>query len=180
MTPVLISPEEIRLVLNEIAREIPVDLQLSFENDFDIWHIYKYSVTTLVLHDDEIHLVIKIPLADRDIPVSLIRPYDIPVPLSRNVTIDSKIGIFAQYNLKTTYMAISRGYIKELSKAEYDDCVYAAGRFRMALTHMVATEYAESCLFALYAENDGNAQKFCSVKFSEKCLPYVKSLTVLQ
>ena len=180
MTPVLVSPEEIRSVLNEIARKIPVDLQLRFENDFDIWHIYKYSVTTLVLHNDEIHLVIKIPLADRDIPVSLIQAYGIPVPLSRNVTVDSKIGIFAQYDLKTTYMAISRGYIKELSKAEYDDCVYAAGRFCMALTHMVATEYAESCLFALYAENDGDAQKFCSVKFSEKCLPYVKSLTDLQ
>ena len=155
-------------------------MQLGFENDFDIWHIYKYSVTTLILHDDEIHLVIKIPLADRDIPVSLIRAYDIPVPLSRNVTTNSKMGIFAQYDLRTTYMAIYRGYIKELSKVEYDDCVYAAGRFCMALTHMVATEHAESCLFALYAENDGDAQKFCSVKCSEKCLPYVKSLTELQ
>ena len=32
----------------------------------------------------------------------------------------------------------------------------------MALTHMVAVEYAESCLFVLYAENDGDAHKFCS------------------
>ena len=148
MTPVLISPEEIRSALNEIARKIPVDLQLSFENNFNIWHVYKYSVAILVLHDDEIHLIIKIPLADRDIPVSLIRAYGIPVPLSGNVTVDSKIGIFAQYNLKTMYMATSRGYIKELSKAEYDNCVYAAGRFCMVLTHMVAVEYAESCLFA--------------------------------
>ena len=170
------SPEELRLVLNKIARKIPVDLQFSFENDFDIWLIYKYSMTTLVLHDDEIHLVIKILLADRDIPVSLIRAYDIPVPLSGNVTIGSKMGIFAQYDLKTTYMAISRGYIKELSKVEYD-CIYVAGRFCMALTHMVATE---SCLYALYAEKDSNAQKFCSVKFSEEHLPYVKSLTDLQ
>ena len=58
--------------------------------------------------------------------------------------------------------------------------IYAAGRFCMALTHMVATEHAESCLFALYVENDGDAQKYCSVKFSEKHLPYVKSLTELQ
>ena len=72
MTPVLISPEEIRLALNEIARKIPVDLQLSFENDFDIWHVYKCSIAILVLHDNEIHLIIKILLADRDIPVSLI------------------------------------------------------------------------------------------------------------
>ena len=72
VTPVLISPEEVRLTLNKIARKIPVDLQLSFENDFDIWHIYKYSVAILVLHNDGIHLIIKIPLADRDIPVSLI------------------------------------------------------------------------------------------------------------
>ena len=174
------SPEELRSVVNKIARKIPVDLQFSFENNFDIWHIYKYSVTTLVLHDNEIHLVIKIPLADRDIPVTLIRAYDMPVPLSGNVTVGFKMGIFAQYDLKTTYMAISRGYIKELSKVEYDDCIYAAGRFCISLTHMVATEHTESCLFALYAENDGDAWKFCSVKFSEEHLPYVKSLTDLQ
>ena len=77
-------------------------------------------------------------------------------------------------------MAISRGYIKELSKAECDNCVYTAGRFCTALTHMVAVEYAEFCLFALYAENDGDIHKFCSMKFSEKHLPYVKSLTDLQ
>ena len=59
MTPVLVSPEEVRLALNEIARKIPVDLQLSFENDFDIWHIYKYSVAILVLHNDEIHFCLK-------------------------------------------------------------------------------------------------------------------------
>ena len=38
----------------------------------------------------------------------------------------------------------------------------------------------ESCLFALYSENDDNTQRYCSIKFSEKCLPYVKSLTELQ
>ena len=97
-----------------------------------------------------------------------------------NVTVDSKTGIFTQYNLKTMHMAISRGYVKELSKAEYDDCVYVAGRFCTALTHMVAVEYAESCLLALYAENAGDVHKFCSMQFSEKCLPYVKSLTDLQ
>ena len=77
-------------------------------------------------------------------------------------------------------MAISGGYIKELTKSEYDDCIYAAGRFCTTLTHMVAAEHAESCLFALYSENDDNTQRYCSVKFSEKCLPYVKSLTELQ
>ena len=58
MTPVLISPEEIRLALNEIARKIPADLQLSLENNFNIWHVYKYSIAILVLHNDEIHLII--------------------------------------------------------------------------------------------------------------------------
>ena len=45
---------------------------------------------------------------------------------------------------------------------------------------MVAAEHTESCLFALYTENDDTIQRYCSIKFSEKCLPYVKSLTELQ
>ena len=65
-------------------------------------------------------------------------------------------------------MAISGGYIKKLTKSEYDDCIFAAGRFCTALTHMVATECTESCLFALYSENDDNIQRYFPVKFSER------------
>ena len=74
-------------------------------------------------------------------------------------------------------MAISGGYLKELTKSEFDDCVYAAGRFCTTLTHMIAAEHVESCLFALYTENEDTTQRYCSVKFSEKCLPYIKPLT---
>ena len=45
---------------------------------------------------------------------------------------------------------------------------------------MVAIDHAESCLFALYEEDNNNIQKFCSVRFSEKHLPYVQALTELQ
>ena len=63
---------------------------------------------------------------------------------------------FHQYDLQTKYMAISGGYIKDLTKTEYDNCAYAAGCFCTALTHMVAVDHTESCLFALYIENDSN------------------------
>ena len=63
ITPV-VSPNEINSVMDEIAHKIPVDLQLGLESGFDIWHVYKYSETTLILHDNEIHLITKIPLAD--------------------------------------------------------------------------------------------------------------------
>ena len=53
-------------------------------------------------------------------------------------------------------MAISGGYIKDLTKTEYDDCAYAAGHFCTTLTHMVTIDHAESCLFALYEENNNN------------------------
>ena len=180
ITPTLVNPEDIMSVLDEIIKKIPINLQLSFENNFNIWHIYKYSATTLILHEYEIHLVIKIPLADRDILVSLIRAYDIPVPLSGNATDSTKRTIFAQYDLRMNYMAISEGYIKGLIKTEYDNCAYAAGHFCTALTHMVTIEHAESCLFTLYEENNNNIRKFCSVRFLEKHLPYVQALTELQ
>ena len=109
-----------------------------------------------IYDEHEIHLVIKIPLADRDTPVSLIRAYDIPVPLSRNATDNTNREIFTQYDLQTKYMAISGGYIKDLTKTEYDDCAYAAGHFCTTLTHMVTIDHVESCLFALYEENNIN------------------------
>ena len=131
----------------------------------------------LILHDNEMHLIVKIPPADRDISISLVRIYDIPVPLPENATKNPKIGIFAQYDLGTTYMAILGGYIKKLTKSKFDDCVYAAGRFCTTLTHMIAAEHAGSCLFALYTKNEDSTPKYCSVKFMEKCLPYIKPLT---
>ena len=156
INPILVNPEDMMSVLDEIIQKIPENLQLSFENDFNIWHVYKYSVMTVILHEHEIHLVIRIPLADRDTPVSLVKSYDIPVPLSRNGTDNTDRGIFAQYDLQTKHMAISGGYFKDLTKTEYDDCTYAAGHFCTALTHMVTVDHAESCLFALYEENGNN------------------------
>ena len=50
--------------MDEIAHKIPIDMQMGFESDFDKWHVYKYSVTTLILHGNDIHLIMKIPLAD--------------------------------------------------------------------------------------------------------------------
>ena len=111
------------------------------------------------------HLIVKIPLTNRDISISLVRVYDIPVPLPENATTNPKVGIFAQYDLNTTYMAILGGYIKKLTKSEFDDCVYAAGRFCTTLTHMIVAEHAGSCLFALYTENEDSTQRYCSVKF---------------
>ena len=64
INPILVSPEDMMSVLDEIIQKIPENLQLSFENDFNIWHVYKYLVMTVVLHEHEIHLVIRIPLAD--------------------------------------------------------------------------------------------------------------------
>ena len=106
----------------------------------------------------------------------MVKSYDIPVPLSRNATDIADKEIFAQYDLHTKHMAISGGYFKDLTKMEYDDCIYAAGHFCTALTHMVAIDHAESCLFALYEENENNIQKFCSVRFAERHLPYVQAL----
>ena len=138
-------------------------MQMGFESDFDIWHVYKYSVTTLILHGNDIHLIMKIPLADWDVSVLLIRVYDILIPLLDNSTTDSKVGIFAQYDLEARYMVVSGGYFKKLTKSEYDDCVFVAGRFCTTLTHLVAAECTESCLFSLYSEHDENIQKYCSI-----------------
>ena len=50
INPILVSPEDMKSVLDEIIQKIPENLQLSFENDFNIWHVYKYSVTTVIMH----------------------------------------------------------------------------------------------------------------------------------
>ena len=56
----------------------------------------------------------------------LIRVYDIPIPLLDNSTTDSKVGIFAQYDLEVRHMVVSGGYFKKLTKSEYDDCVFCS------------------------------------------------------
>ena len=55
-------------------------------------------------------------------------------------------------------MVVSGGYFKKLTKSEYDDCVFVAGRFCTTLTHLVAAEHAESYLFSLYSEHDENTE----------------------
>ena len=64
ITPSVASPKEIKSIMDEIAHKIPIDMQMGFESDFDICHVYEYSVTTLILHGNDIYLIMKIPLAD--------------------------------------------------------------------------------------------------------------------
>ena len=77
-------------VLNKIPNSILIDMQLAFEEDFDIWHVYKYSIVTLLLEN---HLIMEIPITDWDMTIKLLWVYDIPVPVSDNDTASAEIGI---------------------------------------------------------------------------------------
>ena len=82
--------------------------------------------------------------------------------------------MFVQYYLFSNYLAVARSYFRSLSKTEYEDYPFGAGIFCSGLTHMVTADCSDSCLFALYTENDAIITKQYSVKFVEKHLPYVR------
>ena len=175
LTPSIVDPKEMKSVLNKILNSIPIDMQLGFEENFDIWHVYTYSIATLLMQNDEIHLIMEISITDWDLTIKLIQVYDIPVPVSDNDNAHAEVGMFVQDDLSSNYLAVAWSDFRSLSKTDYEDGTFGAGRFCLELTHMVNADHSDSCIFALYTENYAIITKQCSVKFVEKHLPYVRS-----
>ena len=80
----------------------------------DIWHYYKYLTVTTVSHDDNLILLLKIPLVVSNLPI-----------------FNHHIGKSLMYNLEARNFAITKDYkyITTLTDSEFLKCTLANGHF---------------------------------------------------
>ena len=121
----------------------------------NIWHYYKYPTLATVSHDDNLILLLKIPLVDSDSLMTLYGVYNLPI-------FNHHIGKSLMYNLEVKSFAITKDYkyITTLTDSEFLKCTLANGHFCNLPSALYHIDYSSSCLSALFLKNN---EKFISI-----------------
>ena len=146
----------LRQELVKIQKQLPPLIHLPEDPTENIWHYYRYLTVTTVSHDDNLILLLKIPLVDSDSLMTLYRVYNLPI-------FNHHIGKSLMYNLEARNFAITKDnkYITTLTDSEFLKCTLANGHFCNLPSALYHIDYSSSCLSALFLKNSDKIHQYC-------------------
>ncbi|CAC5416204.1 unnamed protein product [Mytilus coruscus] len=80
MSPSLISPGNLRVLLTDIKRRLPATLKIPGDEIKDIWNFYKFLTCSTVLDENRIIIIITLPLLDIRDSYAIYKIHNLPVP----------------------------------------------------------------------------------------------------
>ena len=156
LTSKIIDPVHLRQELVKIQKQLPPLIHLPEDPTENIWHYYRYLTVTTVSHDDNLILLLKIPLVDSDSLMTLYRVYNLPI-------FNHHIGKSLMYNLEAKNFAITKDnkYITTLTDSEFLKCTLTNGHFCNLPSALYHIDYSSSCLSALFLKNNDKIHQYC-------------------
>ena len=107
-----ISPKKLENFLLEVVPKLPNNLELPRYPSNDIWYFYKTLTCITYLEDNEIRIVLKIPLMNKKKKYiyEVYKVHNLPMPL-HHVSADSN-NFLIEYNLETEMLMASEDRTK--------------------------------------------------------------------
>ena len=114
LTPQMIDPTHLRQELLKINKQLPPKITLPEDPTINIWHYYRYLTVTPMIDENQLILMIKIPLLDTDSTMTLYKTYNLPI-------FHPDIGKSLAYELEGSNLAITqdRNYVTILTESEF-------------------------------------------------------------
>ena len=81
-----ISPKDLKELLIEVESKLPNNFELPRNPRKDIWYFYKTLTSITYLEDNEIRIVLKIPLINTKEEYEVYRIYNLPLPMATKQT----------------------------------------------------------------------------------------------
>ena len=91
-----ISPKDLKELLIKVESKLPNNFELPRNPRKDIWYFYKTLTSITYLEDNEIRIVLKIPLINTKEEYEVYRIYNLPLPMATKQT-----NIMSKYTLET-------------------------------------------------------------------------------
>ena len=98
-----ISPKDLKELLIEVESKLPNNFELPRNPRKDIWYFYKTLTSITYLEDNEIRIVLKIPLINTKEEYEVYRIYNLPLPMATKQT-----NIMLKYTLETDMLMVSK------------------------------------------------------------------------
>ena len=105
-----ISPKNLKQLLLDVVSKLPNNLEIPRNSSNDIWYFYKTLICMTYLEDNEIRIVLRIPLMNTKQKYEVYKVHNLPMPL-HHVSAESN-NYLVKYNLETEMLIASEDRTK--------------------------------------------------------------------
>ena len=153
-----ISPKDLKELLIEVESKLPNNFELPRNPRKDIWYLYKTLTSITYLEDNEIRIVLKIPLINTKEEYEVYRIYNLPLPMATKQT-----NIMLKYTLETDMLMVSkdRSKFSLLTESAFHMCNSFHYRFCNPETAFYQANINRFCVVALFMQNQRDIKTFC-------------------
>ena len=153
-----ISPKDLKELLIGVESKLPNNFELPRNPRKDIWYFYKTLTSITYLEDNEIRIVLKIPLINTKEEYEVYRIYNLPLPMATKQT-----NIMLKYTLETDMLMVSkdRSKFSLLTESAFHMCNSFHYRFCNPETAFYQANINRFCVVALFMQNQRDIKTFC-------------------
>ena len=101
-----ISPKNLQKLLIDVESKLPNNFELPRNSRKDIWYFYKTLTCVTYLEDNEIRIVLKVPLINTREEYEIYRIHNLPLPMQHEST--KQDDILLKYNLESEMLMVSK------------------------------------------------------------------------
>ena len=175
-----ISPGKLKALLIEIQSKLPMNYELPKDPKMDIWYFYKTLSCVTYMEDDQIRIVLKVPLINTKEKYDVFKVHNIPVPFYNTSKLGKVKHLLFKYELEAEVLMISKNREEYalLSENDYYMCNSYKLPFCNPKTVFYPTNMNKLCVMALFMHVEVDVRKFCkqTVVLHQK-LPLAKYLS---
>ena len=173
-----ISPKNLQKLLIEVESKLPNNFELPRNSRKDIWYFYKTLTCVTYLEDNEIRIVLKVPLINTREEYEIYRIHNLPLPMQHEST--KQDDILLKYNLESEMLMVSKDKTEFsfLSENTFQMCNSYHFQLCNPETAFYQTNLNTFCVIALFKQNTHDIKTFCKqmVVLDQK-LPMTKYLS---
>ena len=166
LTPSIISPHRLRILLEEIAKTLPEEFKLAREPGKDIWYYYRTLGCSTLFNEQSITIVAHIPLLDREHTYEVYRIFNFPLPLpTRHKSLETRKWT-VRFQLETDTIAINKDRTRYvlLNEMETLQCVRRDNDLCKIESPIYLSNRRDSCELSLFKRDRERVRKNCISK----------------
>ena len=167
LSPITVTPDEFRRVLEEIQTHLPFYLKLPSNPETNLWDFYNILTCRTVLDKNHIYIVVSVPLLDENSKYEIYKIHNLPIPLNTSPKAQS-LSMMAKYSLESSAIAINGDKSKYVLLNDYElqHCANPLQKFCKIESPIYPINLSELCVVALYLDNEDSINNFCKTVIS--------------
>lgn len=161
VTPVSIPPKDLRRVLKSVMSDMEkfsTKIKLPYDPKDGIWEYYKILRIYPIVLENQLVMMIDIPLVDRSRIINIYRVHNLPI-------LHPKLRKMFQYQLESNYVGITQDtvHITLLDEIDIIKCIVAGQNYCRLKSALFPTEKMTWCVYAHFINDPSKIQQHCKI-----------------